>query len=441
MRISLKAFLIFLLVFASLIPDIGIKFSTMGFNWTLYRIVIVVGILRYLQLPKNKEKMIARFAYRRWVLLMTGWVCYGTILLVISPYRDPHKGFVELLSIFGGLICILVLTSVLQEAYDLEQIISVVQCVFLALVILGCFECATGFHLPMSYFHDGTVTHLGGRRAATGVFYSENDFSSFLTCFMPVMLYGRRGRTISFFSMIGVLYVDYINDANICLIAIIIAISFYLIFIKKYGKNGRKVVSGMLIVLGCIVVVYVWNNLKDLSNVSTLIRTIYVQYSSMALSEGSLYARLVIYADSLKAALHTAFLGIGPAAFSNYFYAHPSLSGLVNPHNLYLEMLVEYGLVITGAFIFEIFKMIHTLRKKAIMCSNKGIRLKYIVGCEMLVLYCFVCIASSSFIGYAWQWIVMTIGIALVGTPEEKLGYYEKSRGVLFAVKAASYEF
>lgn len=354
---------------------------------------------------------------------MAGWVLYGTVLLIVSPYRDPHKGFVELISIFGGLICVLVLTSVLQDACELEQVISVVQCVFIALVILGCFECVTGFHLPMSYFHDSTVTHLAGRKAATGIFYSENDFSSFLTCFLPIMLYRRKRKIISILSIVGVVYIDYINDANICLFAIIFGIAYYFVFIKKYGKSDRRVVSGILVIFGCLLIAYVWNNLKDLANVNSLLNTLYVQYSNVGLLQGSLYSRLVMYADSLKAALHTAFLGIGPAAFSNYFYAHPSLSGLVNPHNLYLEMLVEYGIVITTVFVFGLIKMIHTLRKKAIVCPNKDIRLKYIAGCEMLVLYCIVCIASSSFIGYVWQWIVLTIGIALVGSPEEKLGF------------------
>lgn len=420
MRISLKKFLIFLLVFTSLIPNIGINFSTLGFYWTLYRIAIVMGILMYLQMPKNKEKLISRSAYRRWIILLTGWILYGVILLLVSPYRAPHKGFVELISILGGLVCVFVLTSVLQDAWDLEQIISIVQCVFIALVVLGCFECVTGFHLPMSYFYDSSVTHLVDRQAATGFFYSENDFSSFLTCFVPIMLYRRRKKIISIFSIAGLIYIDYINDANICLLAMIVGIGYYFVFIKKYGKNGRRVVSGFLIIFCCSLIVDIWTHLKDLSNVSSLLRTIYIQYSNVGLSQGSMYTRLVMYADSLKAALHTAFLGIGPASFSNYFYAHPSLSGLVNPHNLYLEMLVEYGIVITFFFIVGLIKMVHTLRMKAIACQNKNVRMKYVAGCEMLVLYCIVCIAPSSFIGYVWQWIVLTIGIALVGTSEEK---------------------
>lgn len=417
---TLRKFLIFLLVFASMVPDIGIKVNTFGFNWTLYRVSIVVSIFLYIQLSKNRKRLIVRPARKWWITLMGWWVLYGTVLLIISPYRDLHKGFIELVSLFNGLVCIWILTSVLQEACDLEQIIGIVQVVFMTLVVWGCIECLTGIHLPMSIFRDDDIIRHVSQYSATGIFYSENDFSAFLTCLLPIMFYKKRSRLLGIFMVLGVIYIDYINDANICLIALIVGVSYYFIFVKKYGQNSGIIVRCCLLILGNGLLVYIFLNLKELAKSNNLLLVIYTQYSNISLSSGSMYSRIVIYLDSLKAAFHTFFLGIGPSAFSNYFYAHPSKSGLVNPHNLYLEMLVEYGFIITVAFIVGLIKMIHGLRKKAIACHNESVRLKYIVGCEMLVMYSMVCIAPSSFIGYAWQWIILTIGIVLFGTTEEK---------------------
>lgn len=421
MRLTLRKFLIFLLVFASLIPNIGIKVNTFGFNWTLYRASIVVGIFLFMQLSKNRERLIPRPPCKWWITLMGWWILYGIVLLIVSPYKDLHKGFVELMSLFNGLVCIWILTSVLQEARDLEQIISIVQVVFMALVVWGCIECLTGIHLPMSIFRDDNIVRHVSQYSATGIFYGENDFSAFLTCLLPIMFYRKRGRLLSIFMALGVIYICYINDANICLMALMVGVGYYFIFIKKYGKNRGIIVRCCLLTLVIGLLMYIWINLKELAKSSNLLFVIYTQYSNISLSSGSMYSRIVIYLDSLKAAVYTFFLGIGPSAFSNYFYTYPSKSGLVNPHNLYLEMLVEYGLIITVAFVAGLIKMIHGLRRKAIGCHNKSVRLKYIAGCEMLVMYSMVCIAPSSFIGYAWQWIILTIGIALLGTAQEKL--------------------
>ena len=106
MRVTARKVLIFILVFSSLIPDIGLKISTFGFNWTFYRTSMLVSILIYLRMSKSVEKLIPRYVYGRWVILMSVWVLYGIILMVLSPYRDLHNGFIELLSVCNGLVCI-----------------------------------------------------------------------------------------------------------------------------------------------------------------------------------------------------------------------------------------------------------------------------------------------------------------------------------------------
>ncbi len=420
MSISNRKILIFLIVFCSLIPNIGFKFSTFGFNWTFYRLAVLISIIMYFWIPRKTEKLIAERVDKQWITFMTVWVTYGSVLMIVSPYRDLHNGIIEILSIFNGLVCIIILTSIIRNINDFNQIISIIYVTYLGLVIYGCFECITGFHLPVSYFHDETVTHLVGRRAATGMFYSENDFSAFLTCLLPMMFYRKNKQLTGIIALVGVIYIDYVNDANICLLSMIIGIAYYYIFVKRYGKN-RIIVRTVLILLTVVSLAYVWNNLRHLAKSSTLLNVIYSQYTNVGLSQGSMYSRIVIYLDSLKASFNTSFLGIGPDSFSNYFHAHPSKSGLINPHNLYLEILVEYGLVITVAFVTLLVKMIHTIRKKALSEKDKSMRRLYVAGCEMLILYSMVCIASSSFIGYSWQWIVITIGLVFSGASEEKL--------------------
>ncbi len=431
-RITAKRFLIILLVFSSLIPDIGIKFSTMGFYWTFYRISVPLGLFIYLLMPRQGVSIVRRAAYRKWILLVAFWLIYGAVLMVLSPYRDFHKGCLELLSIFNGLICMYILISVIRNKNDVDQILNTVYFVYILLVFIGLLEIATEHHLPMSVFNDRTAENLRNSKAATGIFYAENDFSAFLTCFMPIVLVKKRHVVFNSFAILGTVYIDHINDANICILALIVAVGYYFTFIKQYGRHGQAVLRSILITIAIIIVLYIWANIDALASRSTLLNVIRTQQKNISNSQGSLFARLTISSDSLKASLSSAFLGIGPASFTNYFLLHPSKSELVNPHNLYLEILVEYGLIIAGSFIIFLIQMIKTLRRKLQQCKDNNAKRKLIAGCEMVVLYCMVCVASSSFLGYAWQWVVISIGIILMGIPETELADTEFCHYVTF---------
>ncbi len=422
MKVSIRKIIIFLLVLSSLVPDIGIKVSTLGFNWTFYRTAVFVCILLYLQGPKNTGRVVIRSSYRSWRMFLAVWLIYGISLMILSPYRNLHNGFVELLAVFNGAVCMYLLVSSVRKETDLEEIAGIIFYVCIVLTVFGIFEILTGFHLPTSYFNSADAAHVTGRtKCATGIFYNENDFSSFLTCFAPIVLYSKKRRILSAFCFIGIIYINHMNDANICILAMIVGAVFYFVFIRQYGRRNQHVVRCIIALGVAIAAVMIWKNIDYLSNNNTLLYVIRTQQLNAENAHGSLYIRLVMYIDSVRAAMDTRFLGIGPASFMNYFTAHPSASKLVDPHNMYFEVLVEYGLVIMVAFAGCLFRLIIVFRKKILRAYDKNIHRKLTVGCEMIVLYCIVCIAPSSFIGYAWQWVVITFGILLVGLPEKEL--------------------
>lgn len=421
MKVSTNRVLIFLLVFSSLVPGIGFKISTLGFNWTFYRMSVLICILIYLQMPNKTEKLITRQYYYRWNALLFGWLIYGIILMALSPYRDLHNGFVELLSIFNGAMCIYILVSAIRKTEDLDLIVSIIFWIYIVLVVFGIYETLTGFHLQVSKFSDQSAIYLANEtKYATGIFYAENDFCAFLTCFCPIMIYKKRRCLLGVFGIIGTIYINFVNDANICTIAMLVGAVFYIVFIKQYGRRAQRImrlgVGGMFI----IAAIAIWNNIDTLSANNTLLYVIRIQQLNFGRSQGSLYHRIMMYKDSLQAAFDTFFIGTGSASFSNYFISHTSVSGLVNPHNLYLEVLVEYGLIIMISFAVGIFKLIIVIRKKLLRNYDKSTRWRLISGCEMLVIYSIACLAPSSFLGYAWQWILITIGILLSGMPEHK---------------------
>ena len=113
------------LIVFSFIPDIGIKFATFGFTWTVYRITIAISICAVLflraQINIMKRKMLTK-----WLLFQFVWVLYGGILLFVGKYTDFHNGFIEMLSVFNGLIVFYCMSIYLRSEENKEHAIATV---------------------------------------------------------------------------------------------------------------------------------------------------------------------------------------------------------------------------------------------------------------------------------------------------------------------------
>lgn len=421
-KISLKTLILLLLTVASLIPNIGISFSTAGFNWTFYRIAILICMVLYLQMPKKESLFSLDDNYCKWIMLMAIWVLYGTILLNVSEYSNFHSGFVELLSVFNGLICIAILGYSVRTKEDLDMLLEVVAWICIALTLFGLFEIETGFHPGFSEYNDNSVLkwdYLPKGKGATGNFYSVNDFSTFLACLSPTLLFGKKYRPVKLAGFIGVIYIAHVNDANICILAIAMALAVYAVVVKDYHMLDEKIIKALIFSVLSIATIVLFLNVTLLSEHSALFDVINTQIKNIELGRGSLWMRLTLYKESLIAAWDSMLFGLGPASFTNYFTAHRSVTNLVNPHNLYLEILTEYGLIIATGFVILLFGMIHRVGKNAVSCTDEKLKEMMVIGYVMLIIYSIVCISPSTFIGYAWQWVVIAIGIVLSGIPDE----------------------
>lgn len=422
-KADLKSIILILLAVASLVPNMGIRFSTFGFHWTFYRLSIPVAILLFLIAKKGIVRITDHSDYFGWILLMIIWIAYGLLLLVCSPYVNKHDGLVELLAIINGFACMYIYFNCNVGLKEIDRIAGYTYTILNLFIIFGIIEIHTGFHLPTSIFNDekmadSLLTSKISRYYATGAMYGENDFSSFLTCLLPIALYKKKWRVLSVFSFMGVMYINYVNDANICDIAIMAGFLFYLIFLMENDKARRHLIRFIFGGIFLLLTYWIVINFDSLTNVVKLFKVIEAQIDNYKNGDGSLWFRIIIYRDSVIASLKTGFIGIGPAAFFNYFTIHPSISTLTNPHNLYLEILVQYGLGILTAFIVLIANMILRLRRLYIRNRQKQDSGKYLAMTEMLIVYSLACIASSSFLGYAYQWFELAMIMIFISVSE-----------------------
>ena len=96
--ISLQKLIILCLIISSIIPDIGIKFSTGGFTWTVYRLFVLLSIV--LVFAGDAKVTLEKKSYiTKWIGFMAFWSIYGLAFLFIGKYSDMHNGFIFLLNI------------------------------------------------------------------------------------------------------------------------------------------------------------------------------------------------------------------------------------------------------------------------------------------------------------------------------------------------------
>lgn len=408
-KITYEKILITSVLISSIIPDIGIKFSTFGFTWTTGRIMLALTLLGTVIMGKSITLNIKTYLHR-WMLFMFFWVIYGMIFLFISKYTDRHKGIVECLSLLNGLIIIYILGQVLDKKDNRDYAINLIYWLLNLLLIMAVIEIVTGKHWYTSAFYDSSssISMLVDKHVATGLMYNMNDFSALITCLSPVLLC-KRFSWKRIVTLIGILIINLINDASVCTLGIIIFGLYYFLIIRGGKSRNAIVLKTVFWIISISFFFFLLSLGTKLTNRNDWIGAIARQIFNARQGFGSLFARIIIYKDTVKAWILTGLLGMGPSSFTNYFTIHQSLSKLVNPHAFFLEILSEYGIVVFLWFVFLLIKMFITAQKAYGSLHSKQQKEASLMAIGFIIIYCFASFAPSSFVGYIYQWAMIAV--------------------------------
>lgn len=420
-RISISGLVLSCLIIFSVIPNIGITFSAAGLTWTAYRIVILISLGMFC-LRKEAFKLDFGSASFKWAVFMAFWVIYGAILLFFGAYSDFHDGGIELLSIFNGFVVIFIAGQFLNSRERIETALKCLYWLLNLLILLGLFEVVTGKHLPMSGYHDpqSPIAEYINTRMATGLMYNMNDFSAMLTCMSPILI-DPRLRKKRLVTLLGILLINHKNDATTCTLALFaFAVFFFMVVI---GGRNRKAFGYRLILwilfMGMVALFLLLS--KDLASRNDVIGAVARQVGNAKRSNGSLYGRVIMYRDTLIAWYRSGMLGMGPGGFSPYFTAHPSVSELVNPHSLILEILSQYGIIVCSGFVGLLIMMLHSGRKLYEMAEERC-RTAGLMVLSFVIIYSLASFAPSTFIGHSYQWLLIAVMCSQIDCNTEKGG-------------------
>lgn len=397
---SLLKLLVYITVFGNIIRIPGIKIF--GLVLTLFRVLLpIIIVLCILKLKNSYEKRLVNTPGVVLLLTVVIWIAWGVLLLLISPYTNYHSGLKEMESLISG-ICVLLAVFLLKSNDSFDVICSTLKNCIVVLSTLGIFELITGIHLTTSRFvstdyDSSSLVSLANTNVhlASGVFYNENDYSAFLAIFALALLYGNntfKKKIVSMLSLLFVIIVLVINDANICLFSL--GVGLLTLLLVRYNV-------GRLIYI--LIRKYPWALFLLLWAIILLINRFDVQFENYTLGFGSLSERLKIYGDLLDSIVYTKGFGVGPNGLKSYFDSVYHNSYLVDPHNYWLEILAKYGVVVFALFIISLTSLIfssYKYQKNLIQVS---------LAIAMFADFVFACLAPSSFMGNNYQWILISL--------------------------------
>ena len=405
--IPLSKFLLCLLIISSLIPDIGKSINTAGFYWTFYRIVVVLASLYFLVINHFIIRINLQKLTGRWIAFLDIWILYGFAILVISNYSDVHNGMLEILSILLGMLTIWNIHILELGTEEIKRIKKLIYWIITFLAIIGIGEIITGHHFAMSSYNTmNAMPYIVDTHQATGFMYNVNDFSALLTCFVPIIFSKVNGKK-RWLTICGIIAINLVNDATICNSAIIIFFLYYYLLVKDFN-GSRELIKRLVFILLCIIAIFIIYFAGPLlMNRSDIIGAIARQIYYARRSSGSMFSRLLIYKDGILAWLHGNFLGLGPSSFTNFFIVHKSNSRLVNPHSLFIEILVQYGIFIFIGYISLLITMIKRARSVYLPIVNQNDKEEFAEIIGSIIVYILVSFAPSTFLGYAYQWLAL----------------------------------
>lgn len=343
-RIHIIRILIIIMVFFDFL---FFNFRVGFFNITVLRILILVAmslivlkvIRKDLKIPKSKLLIYS-------CSFFIVWFMYSVIQLFYTQDIETAIKQIYYLLIF---IVMIFSFSLDIKNEELKSYISIFTNIGILLIYLGILELITGYHFPQSNYSEEIVLDIS---RATSVFANENDFGLFLVMIFPLILLSKTKKKLSIMKYITILLLLallYYNDSKSALIAITIQFIFFILFTKK-----TAFVKSLLILITSTLIILSINKITD------FFAPILIQLNN---GYGSAYVRLNVYKNGILALRDSNYLGVGPGNFETSVIMYYETFGIINPHNWWIELATNYGLLIFSLYLLLIILLMIYLLK------------------------------------------------------------------------------
>lgn len=311
--------------------------------------LIIVVLLPLIPIMLVKRKIDTSYLYEFIFLLI--WLLYGFISIIWS--YSPGDALYELEIMVFNFTAFFVLLAVMSESnYPEKSIVTGWTIFFLLTVPLAIIELLFDLHLPISNTFDNELMNYGDnlvvRRFASVTFFNLNSYNTMLCYAMPfivsrLVVNSSLNKTI--FNWIVLLIFSFIvikNGSRATFINLVIALILYIRMSFKDSKNISYLIF-LIVLLGIVF--------------GVLFKDEFVLIISRLTSQGFIdLERSLLIVFGLTALSESYFMGVGAGNFKPIM-DKVYQQFLTSPHNLLLEIVVQYGIIILIMFLIFIFRL------------------------------------------------------------------------------------
>jgi teichuronic acid biosynthesis protein TuaE len=357
-----------------------------------------------------------------YILFLFFWLGYSVISLAWAPSKGD--AIRDIIFLFMSVLLIFFFTYYIKNETDLKKVYNIWLAVLGILIIIGFWEHLTGNHLSVSRNYNEIRSWR--MFIPTGVFFNPNDYATFLALSIPFGIVVVRYYNKTMFRLFGIvaallafyLIVETGSRANI--IAVLLEIIFIFLFLMNINQKTKIIFTASILVI--FLFLFFGNNIYQYyEKISIEITSIGRQVSLM---KGSMGVRINLIKNSLSFLYKTAGFGVGAGNAEYYMANIPQYNtyGILNPHNWWLEILVNYGILVFAGYLLFYFGIIYNLWK----ISKKNLTQIEKMICEALLVSLvglfFASISSSSIMAFKPQWLLFAFALSFLNYIRSKEG-------------------
>ena len=336
----------------------------------------VTRILAIILLPVLFFKFSIRYYMREYFIFFLFFIGYCLFSLLWTPNRA--EGIVEIIYFVAHFILFFEIIVFSYRARNPLDSISKgwLMAVCMTLVV-ALWEIATDNHLPMSVQESGDTMNAGGmtiyRRFASVSFGNYNGYVTFL-CFSLPFLFYRVIKNRCLFSIVAIILSSVcilFNASRGGLLSISLMLLIYILFLRKQGGKVYVYSLFLLFLVGSFIFIQFGSELFEAITYRAVNNTLY-----------SDAPRFEIWGRVWQVFLSTCGLGSGVGGLQDMM-RQLSPSGISIPHNLFLEILGELGVIIFLIFVLFLIGIF----KKAYHVKNDATRTLLFLSLIPLPIY------------------------------------------------------
>lgn len=365
-------------------------FGTIGDSMQPIRIFVLICLPFTFFFFLSNIKEISRYQYE--ITLFIFWILYSTITIIwiINPIAGLKEIFYLIVN-FSGILSFFYFA--IKANNPLLSIIKGWVYLFLISAPIAIYELIYDVHLPMSFQESGSL--IGGigilRRFASVTFGNYNGYNVIIVYTIPFILsllfiYKNIFKSIMIWALLLVaFFILALNASRGSLVCSLISIITFFYFSKKNKTNLMGIL--VFITIALITIIYYYDEVFFL---------ISRRITGLGLDDN---LRSDIITKGFQLLKKYYFFGVGAGNFQPLMSKYYHLE-ILAPHNFFLEVMVQYGLIIFIFFLGLFIKILIFTRK------NHSPIARYIV-ISSLLSFPFSSVINSGYINGLPVWLLI----------------------------------